>query len=228
MCLFPRRRALGSFFCGGGFIPQPLQRRESSVDLVGRKSFWIEVVAKPCPAKNVWILLSERPIYRHSAGTVLPVAAVDPFSAGERASYYAPAGVLSRSSGILFNVKPNGDWLAVRYNDTKTTWRSGSSTMETASRIKFRDRSKAFMLDRNAWHELKMRVNGTDFKAWLDGNLALEHTPGTEPRRQKALRIQMVASTNSVLRLPVAGRLGLWAKTNSTSYFKDYVVTPLK
>lgn len=100
--------------------------------------------------------------------------------------------------------------------------------METASRIKFRDRSKPFMLDRNAWHELKMRVNGADFKAWLDGNLALEHTPGTEPRRQKALRIQMVASTNSVLRLPVAGRLGLWAKTNSTSYFKDYVVTPLK
>lgn len=124
MCLFhgvpiSRRRALGSFFCGGGFIPQPLERRESSVDLVGRKSFWIEVVAKPCPAKNVWILLSERPIYRHSAGTVLPVAAVDPFSAGERASYYAPAGVLSRSSGILFNVKPNGDWLAVRYNDTE-------------------------------------------------------------------------------------------------------------
>jgi hypothetical protein len=53
--------------------------------------------------------------------------------------------------------------------------------MESASRVKFRDRSKPFMLDRNALHELKMRVNGTDFKAWLDGNLALEHTPGTEP-----------------------------------------------
>lgn len=42
-----RRRALGSFLCSGGFIPAPLQRRKSSVDLVGRKSFWIEVVAKP-------------------------------------------------------------------------------------------------------------------------------------------------------------------------------------
>jgi hypothetical protein len=40
-----------------------------------------------------------------TAGTVLPVAAVDPFSAGERASYYARAGVLSRSLGILFNLK---------------------------------------------------------------------------------------------------------------------------
>ena len=49
--------------------------------------------------------------------------------------------------------------------------------MESASRVKFRNQSKPFMLDRNAWHELKMRVNGTDFKAWLDGNPALEHTP---------------------------------------------------
>src|SRR4029079_9177776 len=29
------------------------------------------------------------------------------------------AGEADRASGILFNVKPNGDWLAVRYNETK-------------------------------------------------------------------------------------------------------------
>ena len=29
------------------------------------------------------------------------------------------AGDSDRASGILFNVKPNGDWLAVRYNDTE-------------------------------------------------------------------------------------------------------------
>src|ERR1017187_2478018 len=28
-------------------------------------------------------------------------------------------GEADRCSGILFNVKPNGDWLAVRYNDTE-------------------------------------------------------------------------------------------------------------
>jgi len=31
---------------------------------------------------------------------------------------------------------------------------------------------------------------------------------------------------NPVLRPPVKGRVGLWAKTDSTSYFKDYVVSP--
>src|SRR5206468_6622651 len=29
------------------------------------------------------------------------------------------SGDADRASGILFNVKPNGDWLAVRYNDTE-------------------------------------------------------------------------------------------------------------
>jgi len=29
------------------------------------------------------------------------------------------AGDADRCSGILFNVKPNGDWLAIRYNDTE-------------------------------------------------------------------------------------------------------------
>jgi hypothetical protein len=33
-------------------------------------------------------------------------------------------------------------------------------------------------------------------------------------------------ANNPVLQPPVAGRVGLWAKTDSTSYFKDYVVSP--
>ena len=31
---------------------------------------------------------------------------------------------------------------------------------------------------------------------------------------------------NPVLRAPVNGKVGLWSKTDSTSYFKDYVVNP--
>jgi hypothetical protein len=41
-----------------------------------------------------------------------------------------------------------------------------------------------------------------DFKTYINGQLALEHT----------------------LPEPVSGRIGLWSKTDSTSYFKDYVV----
>jgi hypothetical protein len=59
-------------------------------------------------------------------------------------------------------------------------------------------------LARDQWHELRMTVTGTDFKTHIDGQLALEYT----------------------LPEPVSGKIGLWSKTDSTSYFKDYIVQP--
>jgi hypothetical protein len=139
------------------------------------------------------------------------------------------AGDSDRCSGILFNVKPNGDWLAVRYNDTENNvvlWEFHNGIRRP---VKFSDRSKPFLLDRNAWHELKMTVSARDFRAWLDGNLALEYTLGAEPIATKgAPNPELSPTNNPVLRPPVAGRIGLWSKTDSTSYFKDYVVTSLK
>ena len=35
----------------------------------------------------------------------------------------------------------------------------------------------------------------------------------------------LVPENNPVLKPPVSGRIGLWAETDSTSYFKDYVVS---
>jgi hypothetical protein len=35
------------------------------------------------------------------------------------------------------------------------------------------------MLDRAAWHELKMTVAGADFQSYLDGTLAIEYTFGS-------------------------------------------------
>ena len=40
-------------------------------------------------------------------------------TARSRMKFKTVAGDADRASGILFNVKPNGDWLAVRYNDTE-------------------------------------------------------------------------------------------------------------
>jgi hypothetical protein len=57
-------------------------------------------------------------------------------------------------------------------------------------------------LARDQWHDLKMTVAGIDFKTYIDGQLALEYT----------------------LPEPVSGKIGLWSKTDSTSYFKDFVV----
>jgi hypothetical protein len=83
------------------------------------------------------------------------------------------------------------------------------------------------MLDRSQWHELKMTVNGADFKTWLDGKLALEYTFGADPVRPNAHAF-LFPKNNPTLMPPVAGKVGLWAKTDSTSYFKDFTVTPAK
>ena len=70
-----------------------------------------------------------------------------------------------------------------------------------------------------------MTVNGTDFRAWLDGAVALEYTLGTEPPAGRGVpNPDLSPATNPVLRLPITGKIGLWSKTDSTSYFKDYIV----
>ena len=107
---------------------------------------------------------------------------IDSFSNGTiSVKFKTIAGDADRASGILFNVKPNGDWLAVRYNDTENNvaiWEFHNGMRRT---MRFSDRAKKFMLDRAAWHELKLTVQDADLKTYLDGELALEYTLGSMP-----------------------------------------------
>jgi len=161
-----------------------------------------------------------------------PVAvlrSVDSFSNGTiSVKFKTIAGDADRASGILFNVKPNGDWLAVRYNDTENNVALWEFHNGMRRNMKF-NREKKFMLDRAAWHELKLTIDGADLKTWLDGEMALEYTLGSMPgpgRNGAPPNPDLIPANNPVLRPPVAGKVGLWAKTDSTSYFKDYVVSP--
>jgi hypothetical protein len=161
-----------------------------------------------------------------------PVAvlkSVDSFSSGTiSVKFKTIAGDSDRASGILFNVKPNGDWLAVRYNDTENNVALWEFHNGIRRRVVGSDRSKPFMLDRAAWHELKLDVDKASLKTYLDGALAIEYTLGSQPgpgRNNAAAHPDLFPENNAVLRPPVAGRIGLWAKTDSTSYFKDYTVS---
>ena len=159
-----------------------------------------------------------------------PVAvlkSVESFSNGTITTKFKTiGGELDRASGILFNVKPNGDWLCIRYNDTEQNivlWEFHNGIRRSVRR----GPEGAFPLTREDWHELKMTVNGADFKAYVDGKLALEHTLGSEPTpgRRGAPPPDLFPANNPVLRPPVNGKVGLWAKTDSTVAFMDYVVT---
>ncbi len=153
---------------------------------------------------------------------------VDSFSDGTiRVKFKTVAGDLDRCSGILFNVKPNGDWLAVRYNDTEhniVLWEFHNGRRRFVKRT----HEGQFDLDRAAWHELRVTVAGASIKAWIDDQPALDYTLGGEPgpgRNGAAPHADLFPANNPVLRPPVSGRVGLWSKTDSTSAFKDYVVT---
>jgi hypothetical protein len=160
-----------------------------------------------------------------------PVAilkSVDNFAGGEiSVKFKTLGGDLDRCSGILFNVKPNGDWLGVRYNEMEhnvVLWEFHNGIRRSVKR----GPEGKWMLDHDAWHELRMTVDGADFKAYVDGQLAVEYTLGSAPgpgRGGAAPNPDLFPDNNSVLKPPVAGRVGLWAKTDSTSLFRDYVVT---
>jgi hypothetical protein len=60
-------------------------------------------------------------------------------------------------------------------------------------------------LELNKWYDMKIAVHGAQIEGWLNGKKLLEHTWSE----------------------PIAGKVGLWSKTDSVSYFDEFTVTPM-
>ena len=157
---------------------------------------------------------------------------VDNFSNGSvSVKFKTVGGDADRCSGILFNVKPNGDWLALRYNDTEHNvilWEFHNGIRRPLIRPRDGDLLKE-PAELAKWHELRLDVDGATITGSLDGVKALTYVLGTEPgpgRNNAPPNPDLFAANNPVIRPPVAGKVGLWSKTDSSSYFKDYVVSP--
>src|ERR1700741_5196765 len=111
------------------------------------------------------------------------------------------AGQLDQCAGILFNLKTNGDYLTVRFNgmeDNVVLW-----TFNKGKRSFVKRGSENVPLQMNTWHTLQVSVHGTNLQASLDSKHMLYYT----------------------LAEPVSGRIGVWSKTDSVSYFDQYTVT---
>jgi hypothetical protein len=111
------------------------------------------------------------------------------------------AGQLDSCAGILFNLKPNGDYLTVRFNgkeDNVVLW-----TFLKGKRSFVKKGTENVPPQFNTWHTLEISVKGTSLQASLDGKHLLDYT----------------------LAEPVSGRVGVWSKTDSVSYFDQYTVT---
>ena len=128
---------------------------------------------------------------------------VDDFHDGEISlRFRLLGGALDQCAGILFNLKPNGDYLAVRFNgkeDNLVLW-----TFDKGKRSFVKKGVKDVHIPFKEWHAMKIAVHGTQLEGWLDGEKLLDYT----------------------LAAPVAGKVGVWSKTDSISEFADYTVTP--
>lgn len=54
------------------------------------------------------------------------------------------------------------------------------------------------------WHTMKVAISGQKLEGYLNGKLLLQYD----------------------LPKPVSGKIGVWSKTDSVSYFDDFTVTP--
>jgi len=126
---------------------------------------------------------------------------VENFTDGEiTVRFEGLSGRIDQGAGILFNLKPNGDYLTIRANcleDNLVLWKFEKGKRSSVTWVRNTPTAT------RQWHDLKVRISGTKVEGYLDGKLYLEHT----------------------LAQPVSGRIGLWSKADSHMYFTDYTVT---
>jgi hypothetical protein len=126
---------------------------------------------------------------------------VENFTGGEiTVRFEGLSGRIDQGAGILFNLKPNGDYLTIRANCLENNLVLWKFEKGKRSSVKWVRNTPTATKE---WHELKVRVSGTKVEGYLDGKLYLEDS----------------------LAQPVSGRIGLWSKADSHMYFSDYTVT---
>ena len=98
---------------------------------------------------------------------------IDDFHDGEISIRFKMiAGQLDRCEGILFNLKPNGDYLTVRFNgmeDNVVLWTFNKGTRKFVKRG-----TENMPLVLNQWHTLQVSIHGTNLQASLNGKHLLD------------------------------------------------------
>jgi hypothetical protein len=127
---------------------------------------------------------------------------IDDFREGEISMRFKPlAGRIDQGAGILFDLKPNGDYLIVRANALENNLVLFQFKKGKRSPVKWIRNTPTAS---KQWHTLKVKIAGKKVEGYLDDKLLLEHE------------------------LPdsISGRVGVWSKADSVVYMDDYLVAP--
>ena len=111
------------------------------------------------------------------------------------------SGRIDQGAGILFNLKPSGDYLTIRANPLENNLVLWKFEKGKRSSVKWIRNTPT---PTRQWHDLKVRIVGPKVEGYLDGKLYLEH----------------------VLAEPVDGRIGLWSKADSYVFFDGFTASP--
>jgi len=125
---------------------------------------------------------------------------VEDFKNGEiTVRFEGLSGRIDQGAGILFNLKPNGDYLTIRANcleNNLVLWKFEKGRRSSVQWVRNTPTAS------RQWHDLKVRIAGNKVEGYLDGKLYLQHT----------------------LPEPVSGKIGLWSKADSYMHFDDFTV----
>ena len=125
---------------------------------------------------------------------------VEDFREGEISVRFKPLeGRVDQGAGILFDLKPNGDYLTVRANALENNLVLWQVVHGKRSSVKWIRNTPTAS---RQWHDLRLVVRGRAVEGHLDGRLWLAHE----------------------LPAPVSGKVGLWSKADSYVLFDDYRV----
>jgi hypothetical protein len=129
---------------------------------------------------------------------------IDNFRDGELSfRFKGISGRIDQGAGILFNLKPNGDYLTVRANPLENNLVLWKFEKGRRSSVKW---VRDVPTPTKTWHDLKVVIKGNTVEGYLNGKLYLTHE----------------------LAQPVSGKVGVWSKADSHMYIDDYhvVVAP--
>jgi hypothetical protein len=127
------------------------------------------------------------------------------FTAGTfQARFKLVAGKSDQTAGLVFDLRPSGEYLFVRYNTKDgnvALWRFANG-----ERQRIVDGADHAQLPLGEWHQLTLTVAGRRITAVVNDTLRIEHE----------------------LTAPVDGRVGFWTKRDSVTAFKDVRVQPAR
>src|SRR5215813_153611 len=114
--------------------------------------------------------------------------------------FKAVAGSVDQAGGLVFRLKDANNYYVVRANALEDNYRLYH--VVNGRRVQFAGAN--FKVSSGTWHELRVELTGNKFTCYFDGAKKIEATDDT---------------------FKEAGKVGLWTKADSVTYFDDLTVT---